>query len=261
MPLLENERSCPTGYFYRQDDECLNFQIHLHYSFEVIYALAGAITCTTEDKNYRLTAKHGLLILPGQVHSYSTAVYSRTSLFVFSADFIPDFAQNAKGCRLTDPVFTFTDESEPAVLGDPAANRYSRQAVLYAVCGRVMNGGGLVRTDSAGPSLTETVAAYIQDNFTGNITLRRLADELGYNYSYMSAYFNKNFSTDFPTYVNTFRLQYAARRLLDSGDGITGIALESGFSTIRNFNRSFRLKYGVSPREYRDGKSGEGSPQ
>ena len=32
---------------------------------------------------------------------------------------------------------------------------------------------------------------------------------------------------------------------------IADIALESGFQSIRNFNNAFRLKFGISPGEYK----------
>ena len=54
--------------------------------------------------------------------------------------------------------------------------------------------------------------------------------------------------------MNRYRVQHACRLLRSTGDSITAIALQSGFSTIRNFNRAFREETGMTPREYRTGK-------
>lgn len=86
------------------------------------------------------------------------------------------------------------------------------------------------------------------------IRLKEIAAEFGYDYSYLSSFFNKNFGTDFTTFVNRYRVQHACRLLRSTGDSITAIALQSGFSTIRNFNRAFREETGMTPREYRTGK-------
>jgi AraC-like DNA-binding protein len=47
------------------------------------------------------------------------------------------------------------------------------------------------------------------------------------------------------------RLRDAARRLAESREPVTGIALEAGFEDLSNFIRSFRAEFGVSPQRYR----------
>jgi AraC family transcriptional regulator len=51
------------------------------------------------------------------------------------------------------------------------------------------------------------------------------------------------------------RLQRAAVRLRSSGDRISAIALEAGFSDLSTFNRRFRRLLGVSPGAYRAGRA------
>jgi len=47
------------------------------------------------------------------------------------------------------------------------------------------------------------------------------------------------------------RLRDAASRLLAHDTNVIDIALESGFGDLSNFNRAFRLEFGLSPRAYR----------
>jgi AraC-like DNA-binding protein len=47
------------------------------------------------------------------------------------------------------------------------------------------------------------------------------------------------------------RLREAARRLSESREPVTGIALEAGFEDLSNFIRSFRAEFGLSPQRYR----------
>jgi AraC-like DNA-binding protein len=47
------------------------------------------------------------------------------------------------------------------------------------------------------------------------------------------------------------RLREAARRLADTREPVTGIALEAGFEDLSNFIRSFRAEFGLSPQRYR----------
>ena len=58
---------------------------------------------------------------------------------------------------------------------------------------------------------------------------------IGYDYSYLSSFFNKNFDMDFASFVNKYRIQFACELLKDTNDDVTQIAMKCGFSTIRNF--------------------------
>jgi AraC-like DNA-binding protein len=52
-------------------------------------------------------------------------------------------------------------------------------------------------------------------------------------------------------YVRRARLRRAASRVAVGPEKITGIALDTGFGDIANFNHAFRAEFGLSPRAYR----------
>lgn len=56
-------------------------------------------------------------------------------------------------------------------------------------------------------------------------------------------------------YVRRARLREAARRLGTERDRVLDIALDCGFADVSNFNRAFRGEFGVSPLEWRGGRS------
>ena len=74
-----------------------------------------------------------------------------------------------------------------------------------------------------------------------------MAEELGYSYNYLSAYFKTQFGCSYADYVNSFRLEEAVRLLKRTDKSITQIAFESGFTSIRNFNDVFKKEYSISP--------------
>ncbi|MBP3544223.1 MAG: helix-turn-helix transcriptional regulator, partial [Lachnospiraceae bacterium] len=57
---------------------------------------------------------------------------------------------------------------------------------------------------------------------------------------------------NFSRYVNGVRLNYAASALENTSDSITTICLEAGFESQRTFNRVFKERYKLTPREYRN---------
>ncbi len=52
-------------------------------------------------------------------------------------------------------------------------------------------------------------------------------------------------------YINDLRINYAANRLINSGDSVTKICYDSGFMNISWFYEYFRKKYSMSPKEFR----------
>lgn len=83
------------------------------------------------------------------------------------------------------------------------------------------------------------------------LTLKRLADELGYSEFYVSRKFREISGMQFRDYLRYRRLAFALTDLRDTDRGILDIALDHGFSSHEAFTRAFREAYGITPSEYR----------
>ena len=55
----------------------------------------------------------------------------------------------------------------------------------------------------------------------------------------------------FHRYVNMRRLNYAAYLLANTDATCVSCALESGFASLRSFNRNFKKEFGITPAEYK----------
>ena len=64
-------------------------------------------------------------------------------------------------------------------------------------------------------------------------------------------YFKNTMGTSFIEYLNEYRLTMASRLLVSSDSSILAIASEVGFDNLSYFNRSFKKRFGQTPREYR----------
>lgn len=60
-------------------------------------------------------------------------------------------------------------------------------------------------------------------------------------------------------FLTELRVEHAAALLRETEDGVTQIALESGFGSLSSFNRQFSERFGCAPRAYR--REGRGSPK
>lgn len=91
----------------------------------------------------------------------------------------------------------------------------------------------------------------IDASLTADLSLKRFAEELFLNTSYLSSLFKKEVGMTLTDYVNHCRLSYAKKLLKSTTLSIQNIALQSGFSDIHYFTRLFRRENGVTPREWR----------
>ena len=98
---------------------------------------------------------------------------------------------------------------------------------------------------------------YIQHNYKNKIELTDLADSLYMSKGYLSRFFKKKFGCGFLTYLNDVRLYQVVSQLVNTRDPIVDIALNNGFNSISGFNRLFKNKFKMTPREYRKEKQNE----
>lgn len=250
MILYEEHRSNKNDYIYCQQDKNLSFGLHLHQSYEYLYVYEGEIECTVGDKSFDVSGGCGILILPNEPHAYTTKVASRSFLVVFSQSFAPDFTALTNGSKLNCPVFSSKEEFAPYLCG---TDKFMFKSAVYAVFSRAI-AGGLEKSDAGDDSLFRKIVRYAQDNFISSDTsLKKLAKDLGYSYTYISAFFNKNLKENYVSFINNYRTEYAARLLLSEKESkITDVAFASGFATLRSFNRAFRKAYKLTPSEYRE---------
>ncbi len=91
----------------------------------------------------------------------------------------------------------------------------------------------------------------IDASIDSDLSLKRFANELFLNTSYLSSLFKKETGMTLTDYVNQNRIGYAKRLLKSTTLSIQAVATAVGISDIHYFTRLFRRETGLSPREYR----------
>ena len=95
------------------------------------------------------------------------------------------------------------------------------------------------------------ITSYIKEVHTGECNLTQVADEFGFNPSYMARFFKKYMGMTFKEYLNMLRLNSAYKLLMRTDKTIEEIALESGFSNSKSFSSSFKKMYELTPFHYK----------
>lgn len=92
---------------------------------------------------------------------------------------------------------------------------------------------------------------YMHDHFQNDISLDDIAKKSCMNRTYFSSFFKKVMGMGTNQYLESLRLESAARMINLSSHQMMNISLECGFNSISNFNRAFRKYFGVSPTEFK----------
>ena len=88
-----------------------------------------------------------------------------------------------------------------------------------------------------------------------SLTLADLAKRAGLSPYHFLRTFERITGVTPHQYILRSRLRRAAMRLAMEPTRVLDIALESGFGDLSNFNRTFRMEFGVSPRLYRQSRT------
>lgn len=100
--------------------------------------------------------------------------------------------------------------------------------------------------------LVQKVILFINNNYSRNINLDEIANELFVSKFYLSRVFNEVMDTSITKYINTKRLSEAERLIRYSDLTITQICKEVGFSSNSYFIQLFKEKYDCTPAAFRD---------
>ena len=129
------------------------------------------------------------------------------------------------------------------------------QAYVQMIFAHVFSQVDMVSKETVGSEdLVYKSVEYVAKNFRINFSLEQMAYELGVSKYVLSRVFSKTFHCNFTTYVNGIRLNYATTMLDGTKESITNICYACGFESQRTFNRVFKERYRVTPREYRTKK-------
>ena len=95
------------------------------------------------------------------------------------------------------------------------------------------------------------VMKYIDQNFTEEISLDKLAAVAGYSKYHFSRIFKKYHNMSTVQYISRKRIKLAERLLVDPELSITEVAMRSGFSSLTTFNRIFKMEKQCTPTEFK----------
>lgn len=113
-------------------------------------------------------------------------------------------------------------------------------------------GGVSIAADKNVPKL-KNVLSFIRSNYDFPITLNDMAKAAGMSPKYF-CYFFKEMTRKTPIeYLNSYRVEKASRKLINTDTSVTDIAFSCGFNDLSYFIKTFKAQKGVTPAQFRKG--------
>lgn len=92
---------------------------------------------------------------------------------------------------------------------------------------------------------------YINQHYQEQLSLEEVAEVSGFSRFHFTRIFKQCMDMTFYEYLNQIRISNAEELLSTTTQSITEIAMNSGFSSISAFNRTFKSLKGCAPSVYR----------
>lgn len=91
------------------------------------------------------------------------------------------------------------------------------------------------------------VIRYVDDHLLEIDSIRSIANELNYNYSYLSYMFRKHTGMTLQKYITDKKMERAQSMLLDGGKSIAQVAAILGYKNTQSFSKTFSNVFNMSP--------------
>lgn len=238
----------------------VHFPPHLHEAIEVVYVTEGNIELGVGQELYHMDEGDFAIVFPNVIHHYQVfgKEENRVIYLYLEPSLFPSYYKDLQNYSPKFPVVK-KENVHPDVVnsikfltGVKNCNPILIQAYVQMILAHVFAEMPMIDKSAVGSDdLIYNAVEYVAKNFREEISLEKMAYDLCVSKYVLSRMFAKTFHNNFSKYVNGVRLNYAVAALENTQDSITNICLDCGFESQRTFNRVFKDRYKITPREYR----------
>lgn len=237
-----------------------HFPPHLHETPEFVYVTNGTLELGIDEQFFHMEKGDFAIVFPNTIHHYqlfspciNSALYIYPTLSLtgkFSADLQryrpidPVIHKNKIHFDVSNAILNLSEEENL----DPVIE----QAYVQLILARCMPAYELAERQVEDGDIIYKMVSYMAAHFKENLSLEKMAKDLGVGKFTLSRIFSSVFHTNFNQYLNEQRLNYVCPMLEYSETPITDVCLDAGFQSQRTFNRVFQDVFRMTPREYRN---------
>ncbi|HZG56242.1 AraC family transcriptional regulator [Paenibacillus sp.] len=243
---------------------------HWHEFYEMAFIISGTGTHVLNGVSHRISRGDAFLLTPADFHNLIPD--PGLTMHVYNLIFALPFLRNelfellfehetTHTCKFDEPSASLI-ELEYNRLWEESQTRQAGSAYVVQGCierllidlfrrSRSRSETELIPAGSSIHPSVRKALIYIQIHFRETLALADVASYSGLSHNYFSECFSKQTGTTFKLYVQELRLQFAKSLLSTTQLPITEVCYASGFGTVPHFEKAFKKKTGISPRDYR----------
>lgn len=271
LPLVIEKENLDT---HKQDELA-----HWHNSFELIEVVEGRFYCNVDGSEFLINKGNICIINRGRLHHIYTEDYNtsmcRKKTIIFNPDYfikdqniyekyiLPLLEKDAfahiqfnikKGIGLD--INTLMKEIEALEDEKPIGYELEEYSLIYKVIRYLYlayqsSKQSIHTTYDANVQIQRNMTSFIHEHFTSKIGLEDIAEAGQVSKSTCIRLFHKYTGKSPIDFLNNYRLQMSAEKLVTTSEQITEIAYACGFGQPSYFNRLFLKEYNMTPNQYR----------
>ncbi len=262
-----------------------NVVMHSHSFFEFVYVASGSAEQVINGK--RMTVSQGDYFLIDLKGSHEYKKIKRTGeLKIINCLFLPSFIDRALGERaefsdICDSILNYAHSYTPETLlfkpfrdADGFVGGIIRRMlgeyrdkkdgykeilknllsclILYLLRNGEKDSENGEKSTRRPTNLPLYIRKYVNENYMHEVSLSKIALELGYSLTYISIIFKKETGLSFRDYLTEVRMEKSKEMILTTDKTISEIASLVGYEDDTFFYKSFKRYFGVTPREFKN---------
>lgn len=271
LPLVIEKENFDT---HKQDELA-----HWHNSFELIEVVEGKFFCNVDGSEFLINKGNICIINRGRLHHIYTedhnAFKCRKKTIIFNPDYfikdeniyekyiLPLLEKDAfahiqfnikKGIGLD--INALMKEIEALEDEKPIGYELEEYSLIYKVIRYLYlayqsSKQSIHTTYDANVQIQRNMTSFIHEHFNSKIGLEDIAEAGQVSKSTCIRLFHKYTGKSPVDFLNNYRLQMSAEKLVTTSEQITEIAYSCGFGQPSYFNRLFLKEYNMTPNQYR----------
>lgn len=263
----------PVDISYNETYKDFEINQHFHNAYELIFVIEGKVQYKTNSKVYTVEKNSVIFISNLEMHEIKILEYPYKRYFTLIK---PEYFQTIVSDPILVSIFNHRPEhfehvvhfkdDESTFFEDKIKSMYiefvNKQELWQSVLGSYLHLFILAmyrNHKSAFPlrALNNTmytvleIQKYIEEHYMEVVNLNLISKLYFLDMYYISHLFKKVTGFTFKKYLILFRISKAKELLFYSDIDITRVGLDSGFSNVNNFIRTFKNYEAITPAQYR----------
>lgn len=256
---------------------------HWHVGIEIIMPLSTEYTVIVGNERYRLLTGDIIVINSGVLHGLAAPPDGERIILQFDPALLYTLKEMETLLALVPSVFYITPDREPDLYPfvkqqmDRIVREYDEgktfsEAIVYAALiemfveiGRKVTSQNMNNQREVKKGKTEKqmeymevimkACNYINQHYQEKLNLEDTAATVGFSKFHFTRIFKQYMNMTFYEYLNKKRVKCAEGLLYSTEMSVTDVAMNSGFSSMSAFDRTFKSTNGCSPSEFRNAMS------